>query len=137
MTELLNPINLFFILPGFITFLLIRYISLFSNKQTQVEFVFYSLACSIPSYLVTTIWNTGDFGSQLIVQTIVAIVFGIVSGFVIKTRFRKNFKQYSPWHSFCWDNIGKYVIVYTSTQRIYGWISRSSIDGELGRTPTN
>ena len=47
--------SLFFALPGFLTVLLIRYTALYKRALTQAEFVFYSLACSIPSYLTAAL----------------------------------------------------------------------------------
>lgn len=133
MIETYQIIILFFTLPGFISYAIIRYVALITNKQSQIEIVFYSLVCSVPSYLIaTTAVNTTE--DQLVVQLMVAIGLGFGVAYLIKLIFLKGWVRYSPWHNFCFENKGRYVIVYTkSNYRIYGWIQSGSVDSEPRR----
>ena len=134
MTETSQIILLFFSLPGFFTFLIIRRMGLFGGKVSQIEFLFYSLACSTLSYFLATRLLTTGIIEQLLSQFVIAIILGVVVGFSIKMLFRRRVLRYSPWHTFCHAHLGKYVITYTkSGQRICGWLKMASTDTEPKR----
>ena len=133
MSETNQIIFLFFALPGFITFAIIRYVALLSTKQSQIEIVFYSLVCSVLSYLIVTTFGDTD-EIRLFWQFVVATALGLVAAYAIKLIFMRNTMRHSPWYNFWFANKGRYVIVYTkSGHRIYGWMQLGSDDLEPRR----
>lgn len=144
-----NPIDiyfLFFALPGFLTLLTVRHVALYKRTLTQTEFVFYSLACSIPSYLTAAILaEATDATSHLtnkshvatfliVIQTAFAALYGLIVGIVIRKKWRLGLSRYTPWHGFMTEGKGRRVIVYTtSAKRYYGWIKQASSDDEAQR----
>lgn len=135
MTDLTPTAFLFFALPGFYTLFLIRYIASYKEVQSQVQFVFYSLALTIPSYLTAAaVVGVGNIPVLIAVQSGIALAYGAVAGYVLKRVWRSRMSRHTPWFSFMLDNIGKYVVVYTtSSKRYYGWIKNSSGDDESRR----
>ena len=146
MTSFADIYFLFFALPGFLTVLLVRHIALYKRTLTQTEFVFYSLACSMPSYL-TSIAVIGATDAEtvfvdvlgagalvILVQSIIAALYGTVIGYAIKFVARSHMRRHTPWYGFVLDAKGQYVIVHTtSSRRYYGWVRQGSSDDEPHR----
>lgn len=102
--------------------------------MTQAQFVFYSLALSIPSYLVATaVVGADNIPAVMAVQSGLAVALGIAAGCVLKKAWRSGISRDTPWYSFMLDNISEYVVVYTSSKRYYGWIKNASGDDEPRR----
>lgn len=146
MTSFADMHFLFFALPGFLTVLLVRRIALYKRTLTQTEFVFYSLACSVPSYLTsiavigatdaeTVFVDVLDAGALVIfVQSIAAALYGIILGYATKSVARSHVSRHTPWYGFVIGTRGQYVIVHTtSSQRYYGWVKQGSSDDEPRR----
>ena len=136
----------FFALPGFLTLLIIRHVALYKRALSQTEFVFYSLACSIPSYLTAVILVGPTDGSSnaaneshaaafvIVAQAAFAALYGFMVGAVIRKMWRAGLNRYTPWHTFMSKGEGKRVIVYTSSsKRYFGWIKQASSDDEARR----
>lgn len=144
-----NPADiyfLFFALPGFLTFLIVRYVALYKRLLSQTVFVFYSLACSIPSYLtaIILVGPTDDSSRSanesqaaalaIVVQAAFAVLYGFMGGVVIRKAWRSGLSRQTPWHSFMYSGKGRRVIVYTtSSKRYFGWIKQASSDDEAQR----
>lgn len=118
----------------FYTLFLVRYIASYKESLAQVQFVFYSLALSIPSYLTAAAVGVDDVYALIAAQSGIALAYGAVAGYVLKKAWRSQISRHTPWYSFMLDNIGKHVVVYTtSSKRYYGWIKSSSGDDERRR----
>lgn len=126
-------VYLFFAIPGFISFVIIRHVALFSHKQSQAEIILYSLVCSVPSYLMA-ITLTNELIMQFLLQTLFSVIIGFSLGYGIKNTYLKQVVKITPWQKMCLQNKGKYVIVYTkSGRRICGWMLFASRDSETRR----
>lgn len=125
---------LFFALPGFYTLFLVRHIAMYKDALTQAQFVFYSLALSIPSYLAATaVVGTDGIHTTIAVQSAFAAALGAASGCVLRKVLRSGISRDTPWYSFMLDNISEHVVVHTSSKRYYGWIKNASGDDEPRR----
>lgn len=133
MTDLSYAHILFFALPGFYTLFLVRRIALYKYTMTHVEFVFYSLALSTPSYIAAT-FIVGDGGTIAIaiVQSTLAVVVGGIVGYVLRVQ-RSEITRETPWYGFMSANLGDHVVVYTATRSYYGWLKSASTDDEPRR----
>lgn len=110
---------------------------------TQTEFAFYSLACSVPSYLTaallvgmldTAAASSHTSTSMLVVQGAAAALYGVAVGLVAKVTWRRRVRRHTPWYGFMLNAMGQYVIVHTtSSRRYYGWVKRASDDDEQRR----
>ena len=145
MTDAAPIYLLFFALPGFLTLLLIRHIAPYKRVLTQTEFVFYSLACSVPSYLTAALLvgmlDIAAASSRasspvlvVLVQGATAALYGVAVGLVAKVTWRRLVNRYTPWYGFMLNARGRYVIVHTtSSERYYGWVKQVSDDDEPRR----
>lgn len=145
MTDITPLYFLFFALPGFLTLLLIRHTAPYKRVLTQTEFVFYSLACSVPSYLTAVLLvgmpdiavapaPTAAPVLVVLTQGGIAVLYGVVVGLVAKMTWRSQVSRHTPWHGFMLSAMGKYVIVHTtSSRRYYGWVKQASDDDEQRR----
>ena len=138
-------LSTFFALHGFLTLLLIRHIAPYKRVLTQTEFVFYSLACSVPSYLTAALLvGMLDIAAAspsasapvlvVLVQGAAAALYGVAVGLVAKVTWRRLVNRYTPWYGFMLNARGRYVIVHTtSSERYYGWVKQVSGDDEPRR----
>lgn len=136
-------IYLLFRTSGFLTLLLIRHTAPYKRVLTQTEFVFYSLACSVPGYLTAALLvgmlDTAAASSRastlvLVVQGAAAALYGVAVGLVAKATWRRQVRRHTPWYGFMLNAMGQYVIVHTtSSRRYYGWVRRASDDDEPRR----
>lgn len=145
MTDITYLYFLFFALPGFLTLLLLRHTAPYKRVLTQTEFVFYILACSIPSHLTAvllvgmldTAAATASVSAPVLVvlvQGVAAAAYGMAVGLVARMTWKRHVSRDTPWYGFVLDTLGKYVIVHTtSSQRYYGWVRRASDDDERRR----
>lgn len=126
--------------------LLVRYTALYKRALTQAEFVFYSLACSIPSYLTAALLaevvgvenlladESRAAATVVLIQAAAAAAYGMVAGAAIKRAWRSYMDRHSPWHRFMLESRAQHVVVYTrSAKRYYGWIKLASSDDEPRR----
>ena len=70
----------------------------------------------------------------ILVQSIVAALYGTVIGYATKFVARSHVRRHTPWYGFVLSAKGRYVIVHTtSSQRYYGWVKQGSSDDEPRR----
>jgi len=113
------------LLPGFISLVLFRRIAILERKLSDLELVIWSLFVSVLIYfvfgLVTGLRDIDSlrdrifFSENLAILLGLSLIFGIVPGFFVKRRFRRNVVMGSCW-SLSLKNASKrisYVLVYT------------------------
>jgi hypothetical protein len=127
------------VVPGFISYVVLRYLAVFEEVPTDLHTVLYSLILSMLNYLpLSFLFSIIDMDSLRKMALSPAYVFasflvsagmGCFIGLIAKTLLhRAGMTAGSPWDHFARDHVGRWVIVVTTDNKEYkGWVKSMTL----------